>query len=176
MIGFNIAGYDGKYTIFPNGTVQRNPSKHRRTTMMLKPKPGRYLRVALYNSNGRKEVSIHRLVAIYFIPNENNLPWVNHIDGDRHNNNASNLEWCTPSENERHSIAVLGANRNTLKQRASAKIVGTKKRILTMDQAREIRDSVKRLSRPEIAKSYGVSLSVIDAIVQGKRYKEESWQ
>lgn len=47
--------------------------------------------------------SIHRLIAYEFLPNINNLPEVNHIDGDRHNNVASNLEWCTGSYNMYHA-------------------------------------------------------------------------
>lgn len=170
MKGKEISGYDGKYTIFPNGTVRRNPSKYRRKTMFLKPKPGRYYRVALYNESGRKEVSIHRLVAQYFIPNPKNLPWVNHKDGNKHNNDVSNLEWCSPSENEIHSIKVLKRNRNTPVQRESAVLVGKSKRKLSMQQAERIRGLVKAVPRKALAQHYDVSLSVIDCIVQGRRY------
>lgn len=51
---------------------------------------------------------VHKLVAEAFIPNPNNLPEVNHIDGNKLNPHKSNLEWCTHSENVTHSRKVLG--------------------------------------------------------------------
>lgn len=51
---------------------------------------------------------IHRLVAQAFIPNPMQWPEINHIDGNKANNNYSNLEWCTHKENVQHSYSVLG--------------------------------------------------------------------
>lgn len=50
---------------------------------------------------------VHRLVASAFIPNPNNLPQVNHIDGNKQNNHYTNLEWCDQSYNVLHSYRVL---------------------------------------------------------------------
>jgi hypothetical protein len=55
-----------------------------------------------------KSFSVHRMIAETYIPNPQNKPQVNHIDGNRLNNHISNLEWVTRSENMRHSVYTLG--------------------------------------------------------------------
>lgn len=66
------------------------------------PKRGYYI-VTLCKGKERKTKKIHRLVAEAFIPNVENKLQVNHIDGNKLNNNVKNLEWCTDSENMIHA-------------------------------------------------------------------------
>ena len=62
-----------------------------------------YYRYRLHDGNYQ---GAHRLVANKYIPNPDNKPVVNHLDGDKSNNHVSNLEWATQSENELHAYAT----------------------------------------------------------------------
>lgn len=66
-----------------------------------------YFAVRLSNETIIKDKDVHRLVAEAFIPNPNNLPVINHKDGDTTNNNVDNLEWCTSSYNTWHAHNIL---------------------------------------------------------------------
>ena len=79
---------------------------HWRKRLVLKQhtNKGGYKCVSLAGQNYR----VHRLVAMAFIPNPENKPNINHIDGNKKNNNVDNLEWCTQQENIQHKIEVLG--------------------------------------------------------------------
>ena len=62
-----------------------------------------YHKVDLYSNGKRTSVRVHRLVAEAFIPNPNELPQINHIDGNKENNNVKNLEWVNNSQNMIHA-------------------------------------------------------------------------
>lgn len=87
-----------RYSIDVNGKKQYFPYKPKITK-----KPAGYLRVFL-----DKTYVLHRLIASLFVPNPDNLPQVNHIDGNKENNKASNLEWVTIQQNCLHSHYKLG--------------------------------------------------------------------
>jgi hypothetical protein len=106
-----IKGYEGKYEISNNGVVYslKRKSKNGKTIGDRVLKGGVYpngYRFVILTDDNRKETRhlIHRLVATAFIPNPNELPCVNHKDGNKLNNAVENLEWCTQLENVRHAI------------------------------------------------------------------------
>ena len=83
------------YIINENGTIFNT-----KTNKYLKPwTDDGYLRVYIYINGKGIIYRVHRLVAEKFIPNPNDLPCINHIDGNRQNNNVENLEWCDRMNN-----------------------------------------------------------------------------
>ena len=95
----DIKGYEGRYQVSNWGRVKslkRKGNPHDRILAAKKQNRG-YVAVNL----GKQTVSVHRLVANAFVPNPNGYPAVNHIDENKHNNTAENLEWCTLKQNMR---------------------------------------------------------------------------
>ena len=87
------------YEVSDTGRVRRKGSDNDRS---VRDRNG-YLAVDLYKDSERSTKRVHRLVAEAFVPNPDNKPEVNHRDGNKYNNNASNLEWVTTKENCRHA-------------------------------------------------------------------------
>lgn len=74
-----------------------------------------YKRISLSNGKyKRKDYFVHRLIAETFIPNTENKPFINHINGVTSDNRIENLEWCTIKENARHCVDILKTNYNPM--------------------------------------------------------------
>ena len=107
----NVKGFDN-YLISNYGKVKNTMFNNRYCSFkkehILKPsKNGQgYLFVELSKNGKSKIKTIHRLVAENFLQNIENFPCVNHIDGNKENNNVKNLEWCTFSHNIKHSYKL----------------------------------------------------------------------
>lgn len=97
---FVLLDLDDKYAVSNFGQV-----KNVRTNKYLKLKQNSkgYIEVQLLIKGRKQKFRVHKLVAMCFIPNIDNKPYVNHIDGDKANNYVNNLEWCTAKENDAHA-------------------------------------------------------------------------
>lgn len=111
-----IKGYEGKYIISNYGEVislpryKQNNSKlqyvePKEIKRYVNPQNG-YVYVQLWNNAKYKNIRLHKLVAQAFIKNSNNLPQINHKDGNKKNNRVDNLEWCTAKDNILHSYKI----------------------------------------------------------------------
>ncbi len=152
-----VPGYEGLYLVSDMGrvfSIPRNTSNGG-FVKAIKGSDG-YSKVALSKDGRVTKLSIHRIEATAFLGERGAGYQVNHIDGNRSNNNLRNLEWCTQQENVRHELYELGSI--------------YRRRKLTSQQAREVRNSKE--SNGVLADKYRVSKSTIQCIKNGKLYKE----
>ena len=112
-----IDGFDGMYLISNYGRVKSLHYKNTNQERILKPNTTKddYQLVTLYKDCKPKWLYVHRLVAMYFITNPNNLPQVNHKDENKCNNHVDNLEWCDCKYN---------LNYGTRNEKASKSLIG----------------------------------------------------
>lgn len=167
----DIQGFEGKYQISNFARVKslsRAIKKTNGTIMTIKERilktcynPNGYEHAVLQNGKKTKHLSVHRLVALAFIPNPNNKPHINHKDGNKANNQIENLEWVTRSENEKH------AHKIGLKDWRGEKASKSK---LTKEQVLDIRNLEGKKTGREVAKLYNVNHSCIFAI-----WKRRTW-
>ena len=144
---------------YSNGYVYKYKQKYLNQELIKRGGKSEYRRVTLSKNGSVKRFQVHRLVAIMFIDNIKNKPCVNHIDGNGLNNKVSNLEWCTYSENEKHSYDVLN------------KINPFRK--LTEDQVRFIKSKGimgRNGNTIELSAKFNISSSTIRNILKNKYY------
>lgn len=114
----DVKGYEGYYQVSNMGRVKsmrvlktpKNGAICRKNSFLSTKAThdNRYIIVALCRDGEIKPTPVHRLVAEAFIPNPNNLPFVNHKDENPQNNHVDNLEWCTHEYNLRYSLELHG--------------------------------------------------------------------
>lgn len=113
----DVPGYEGLYQVsnllkvrsLPRYRTGKNGSRFLMKGQLIQPHfKSHYYQVAFSIDKQRKDVLFHRIIALLFVPNPNNKPHVNHINGNRKDNRPENLEWVTPSENLKHAYKYLG--------------------------------------------------------------------
>lgn len=155
----DIDGYEGYYQVSNFGEVRTVGHKYQRKgfhKIKLHNNRNGYWLADLHKNNLYKSKAIHRLVAKAFLPNPNNFPEVNHIDGNKANNCVDNLEWVSKSQNKWHACNVLGQRTNRIKDFSTGIVFPSQK---------------------SAALYYGVSESLIRSIVKkqifSKRKKKQ---
>lgn len=169
----DICGYEGLYKISNYGEV-----KSIRKNIVMRPGDnGRGYKFIYLNKGGLvQRYYVHRLVALFFIPNPENKPQVNHIDCNKGNNNVDNLEWVTTTEQMQH------ASKNDKlycsefqKQQTILANSGIKSHLskLKDDDIIKIRklSKIDGLTNSEIGLLFGVHRETIGYIVRGKTWK-----
>lgn len=136
-----IAGFEGLYEVSNFGRVRRIFCYGRPYIRPCKPKITKdgYFESTLVKNNKPKCIRTHRLVAQAFCENPENKLEVNHIDGNKLNNHASNLEWCTSSENQKHAYK-LGL------QKVSGGAISNRKKVRCIELGKTM-DSLNAMQR-----------------------------
>ena len=163
----DIEGYPN-YMVSNMGRVKSLNYHRTGREKILKPHKKRdgYLEVCLFKNGKRKYCLVHRLVAEAFIPNPNNLPFINHKSEIKSQNNVENLEYCD---------ALYNNNYGTRKERAAEKrkgIYNTKvsKSVLQID--RYTKEIIREFpSTREIERVLGFKCAIISQCCNGKKYK-----
>ena len=164
-----IPGYEGLYMVSDFGRLKRlsyceaNDRKTFHPEKILSQTPRRgYLCVAIFDKNGHSyQTKAHRLIAMAFIPNPFNKPYINHKDFNRQNNSPLNLEWVTPQENMDH----LKINGRSLKG------VLNPAAILKQEDVIKIKQDRKKMKVKDIAAKFGVSIPTIEKILYRGTWK-----
>lgn len=171
MTEIDVLNHEGHYRITSTGKV----ISLKRGRRILRPKPHSrgYHSVTLSRNGVAEDHLVHRLVARHFLPNPKELPEVNHKDGNKQNNDVSNLEWVSHAENTRHSWrfglrdsqreSVIASNR----RRCSKPVIG-----IPIDGGPEI-----HLGAMADATKYGFCRSCISRCLLGQRnsHKGHRW-
>jgi DNA-binding XRE family transcriptional regulator len=156
----SIKNYEGLYEVSNLGRVRSLKSDK-----FLIPRLSKkgYHRVGFWKNNKGKDFYIHRLVAIYFIENPNNLEEVNHKDGDKSNNHFSNLEWYSHKENMSHGY------KNGLINNRGSKCATSKLIECDILKIREIYLN-SNYTHQSIADKFGVTRECITKILNNKTW------
>lgn len=150
---------------FPSYLInKRGDILNKNTKNILRPtvKKNGYLQVILCEKTGHHHLLVHRLVALTFIKNPNNLPFVNHINGIKLDNRVKNLEWVSAQKNSEHASRTHLLEQGSRRYNAKLK----EEYISWIERMYDV-----GISKRKIAEVYGVSEKTIHLILQNKTWK-----
>jgi hypothetical protein len=167
-----ITGYEGLYQVSSLGRVkslERYKDNHGKQQLIQesikttrKDKQG-YLLLDLYKDNKQKTVRVHRLVAEHFIENSDNKETVNHIDGNKGNNTADNLEWATFKEQNKHFYNHNLKSKHNINKAIKAMNKAQAKKVKCLN------NDIVYESASEAARVVGISGSLVMKCCRGER-------
>lgn len=159
-----INGYEGKYEISNFGNIKSYVRRKFGKLMVPKFDKDGYRGVGLRDKNSiRKHYRIGRLVAIAFIENPNNYPFINHKDCNVKNDNVDNLEWCTMQYNNKYRF-INGNASHACEKHPHTKLTNEIVYNLYYDSL------TLNLTEPQLAKKYNTTRSVVNAIRLGRTW------
>jgi len=154
----DVIGFEGRYQVSNLGKVKSMRYEGHKGERELKQSTDKlgYKLVYLYDITGKRRFKlVHRLVAQAFVNNVNNYREVNHLDGNKTNNKADNLEWCSHSQNIIHASKVLRRK------------MGTRKRVMCIETG-EVYESGH-----DAARAKGMCKNAISCVL-GKKHQSET--
>ena len=154
----DVIGYEGLYQISNLGNV-KSLINNKEKILKQNISSNKYYCIRFKNKN----FLIHRLVALHFVNNFYNKPYVNHIDGNKFNNKYENLEFVTQDENIKHAIKIGKFNNNGINHPHSKL---NRIQVEIIFKRANLGENQKK-----IAKDFNVSQSVVSNIKQIKSYK-----
>lgn len=163
-----ISGYEGLYSISFTGIVWSHKKKcgvssHEGKELKPHQDGSGYLFVMLSKDGVRKQPKLHRLIAENFIPNPHNYQVVNHKNGIKTDNRIENLEWCTQSDNIKHSFK-MGLSSQLGSRNAQSKLTETDVISIRLKYSAGI-------SRKILANDFKISLATLCDIINNKIWK-----
>ena len=169
----SISAYEGMYKISNTGIVasldryiphpKSGESLIKGRILTIQTDANGYKYIHLNKSGKSKAFKIHVLVARAFIKNPKGHPFVNHKDGNKANNNVTNLEWCTQSENEKHAHSIGLKNHKGENHPISQ---------FSNEQILEVRRMFEKdkLSQREIGRKMNMNYKTVHKIVHRQRW------
>lgn len=163
----DVPNYEGLYQVSNLGVIKSLPTKRRRWEKILKQKLTKdgYYETTLFKDGKYKYIRTHRIVAMTFLKEDKIRNEVNHKDGNKLNNNLENLEWVTPSENQKHAYR-LGL------QKISGGAILNRKKIKCIE-LNITKESINEMQRYLCEKGYTKSkrISRLSTIINSKNKK-----